>query len=478
MLAFRDGIRATRELPLTPPIASAWQDAFVGTITAGGVNGVATVHPFPLELLPSDWITSQGYYDPATVVDISGNPATRTFDKSFTNLYWPFRLLPDPTTHRVRVLTDRGMFWELGSERIGARGDQCVTSQDCSGQDVCSQGACCAQACDGRCLTCNGAHPGTCEAVPAGAPDPKSTCGTGECAGVCSGNVQESNGFPASSCMYPAGRSCGSGSTCNDGQLSGSACSTTGPGVSCSNGQVTGGGTCATNGPTCVAGPPTAVACGGGLKCADDAHCKPACSSAADCQTPNQICAPDGKSCISDGKVCHNNGECPKFNDCAADGLSCKPDAVLAAATARGVTASTWQPEVSRDPEQLAAYLKTLGYPEDSQGRIVLDTLEMSSAEMRFNPKHKTPVTGFRRCMDHIDQCRFETKKLDECVAAAPRCETDTPWLDDPGGWDCCPGQCLTDYFARRATRSGGQVMVDLSDGACYPHLTEYLEAP
>jgi hypothetical protein len=461
LLWFRDGIRATRELKLLPQPAAGWEDAYVGSVISGGIasQGIATVNPLPMELLPFDLVKPQAFSDPASQTDLSGNPKVVTFDGSFTNLFQPLRFLPDPVSKRIHVLTNRGVFWELGSERVYDVGETCTTSADCKDGTPCQQGVCCNSTCDGSCLTCNGAHPGTCEAMPAGSVDPKDRCGTGECAGVCSGVTQYSNGFPLSACTFTPGRTCGGG-------------------VSCSNGQVTGGGTCATNSPTCVAGPPTPVPCGGGLKCGDDAHCKPGCTSAADCQAPNQICAPDGNSCIPDGKVCHSNVECPKFNDCAPDGKRCTPDAVLVAATARGVTPSTWEPEVSRNPDQLAAYLKAQGFPTDAEGQVFVDTKSTGAMDFVFDPRKKTPVTGFRHCMDRIAQCRFETRKLDECVAGAPRCTSDTPWLDDPGGWDCCPPQCLSEFFTLRANASAADVIIQLSDGACYPHLTEYMEQP
>jgi len=293
--------------------------------------------------------------------------------------------------------------------------------------------------------------------MPAGSVEPKDRCGTGECAGVCSGVTQYSNGFPFSACTFPPARTCGGG-------------------VTCSNGQVTGGGTCATNGPTCVAGSPTPAPCGGGLGCADPTHCKPACTSAADCQTPNQVCAPDGKSCIPDGKVCHSNGECPKFNDCASDGMSCKPDAVLAAATARGVVPSTWEPPQLRTPAEVATELKDAGYTQDEQGRILFDAFAPGGIVPMFDPNAKTPLLGLRSCVYRLLACSVATGDLDACTAGNPRCEGSTPWLGDAAGVDCCPDECLMEYFEARATEPTFESVRKVINGTCYPGLRQYFE--
>ena len=455
LLAFRDGIRGLRELPLLPEPATSFVDSFVGDTDY--VSGGVRVHPFPSELLPLDIVGSQGFHAPGSETLLDGTPTTRSFDRSYANLAWAFRLLPDPTTQRVRVLTNRGNFWELGSERVNDVGEACTTSADCKDGTPCQQGVCCNSTCDGRCLTCNGAHPGTCEAMPAGSVDPKDRCGTGECAGVCSGVTQYSNGFPVSACTFPPARTCGGGATC-------------------SNGQITGGGTCAPNGPTCVAGPPTPAPCGGGLGCADSTHCKPACTSAADCQTPNQICDPDGKSCIPDGKVCHNDAECPKFNDCAANGMSCAPDAVLQAATARGVTPTAWNPPPVRSPDEVAAQLGAAGYTRDDQGRILLDAFAPGGIVPVFDPNAKTPLLGLRSCVYRLLACSFATGDLDACAAGNPRCEGSTPWLGDAAGVDCCPDECLMEYFEERATRPTFESVRKVINGTCYPGLRQYFE--
>jgi len=461
LLLFRDGIRATRELKLLPQPATSWEDAFVGNTVSGGTGGqgIASVNPFPMELLPLALVYPIVYSDLATSTkNGSPSPEVGNLNQQYQNLFWPLRFLPDPVAKRVHVLTDRGVFWELGSERVSDNGGACTTSDDCKDGLPCAQGVCCRGGCNGRCLTCNGAHPGTCEAIATGSVEPLGRCGAGDCAGVCSGVTQFSdNGFPFSACTFPPNRSCGTGATC-------------------SNGQITGSGTCATTGPTCVVGPPTPVSCSGGVKCADGASCKPTCSTPADCQQPNQICSPDGTKCIPDGKRCHNDGECPKFNGCAPDGLSCIPDAVLAEATRRGVTPSTWEAPAVRTSAEIADLLRTAGFRSDDQGRIHFDDFDNGGVASIFDPAEKSPLLGLRSCVYRLEACTFETGNLDACVAAAPRCSSAQPWLGDPAGSDCCPAACLLEYFSQRDGHRDFSSLRNVVDGTCYPGLKTYYE--
>lgn len=454
LLAFRDGIRGLRQLPLLPQPAAAFVDTFVGD--SDYVSGGVRVHPFPSELLPLDIVGSQGFHAPGSETTLGGAPTTRDFDRRFGNLAWAFRLFPDPTMQRVRILTNRGNLWELGSERTSATGEGCTSANDCTKGEVCSQGVCCEQVCDGKCLTCNGAHPGKCEAVPAGSPDPTAQCGAGECAGVCSGQLDEYNGFPHSSCTYPTAKPCGAG-------------------VTCSNGRISGGGSCAATGPVCVATASEPQPCPGGLGCAvDGISCKPVCNAPADCAASNQVCSADGKSCISDGKVCHSDSECPKFNDCEPDGKSCTPDVVLVAANAKGITPSNWQPQFVRTPRQFAQELRDSGLEQDEGGRIRVRS-NLGGLAMLFDPEMNTPLSGMVGCINRLLRCNSETEELDRCVAAAPRCQSDDPWDNDVGGFDCCPVSCLERYFQFDESSDPESNILELMDGDCFPGLGEYM---
>lgn len=83
------------------------------------------------------------------------------------NLWWPFRLLPDRTTGRVRVLTHRGMTWELGFEQAGSLGELCQSNRDCAEGACSAEGVCCDNEVCGTtpCSTCRGTTPGACEPV-------------------------------------------------------------------------------------------------------------------------------------------------------------------------------------------------------------------------------------------------------------------------------------------------------------------------
>lgn len=100
----------------------------------------------------------------------------------------------------------------------------------------------------------------------------------------------------------------------------------------------------------------------------------------------------------------------------------------------------------------------------------------MGGVVLRFDPNRRTPTIGFNNCIDRIQACDALTKSRDACVAAAPRCTSQTPWLDDPGGVDCCPSECLLEYFNWRQNTPPGPAMVGMMHSFCYPGLREYLQ--
>lgn len=447
LLVFRDGPQGLRELRFGVPqpqwekVEEGYGEFFVG--------GRTSVHPHPFELTSAEHVTLQTQTDPLsiqtfeqvllpdgikrTVVPddtplVLPRDSGRVPESLVNNLFWPFRLFPDAVTKRIRVLTHRGAVWELGAELRSGPGDACASSADC-GEGVCSaEGVCCETACQGACYTCNGTHPGKCEPVAAGAPDPFERCGSGECEGVCSGAVS----FSSPRCLYDANRSCG-------------------PDASCSDGMMTPGGHCAANAPTCTSTPDIKVPCAGGFACASDATCKTACTTRTDCTSP--------------------------YAECNLATGSCGPDAVSAQASARGVQPSDWVPPVRRTPVELAQALRDLGFEADDQGRIVFSDFAMAGVSLAFDPHLQTPLTGFRNCMDRITACRVQRGTLDECVAAAPRCVSDTPWADDPAGFDCCPVECLSEYFELREQEAPGRAMISLAESMCYPGMRAYLES-
>jgi hypothetical protein len=464
LLAFRDGVTGMRELHLADlPAQRQWKKTYVGAadpipITGGieviGPNGsqfLTRVHPHPFELLTPEHISMQAITDPASRTDWGGQAKTSQFtdEEWVDNLYWPFRLLPDPVAHRVRVLTHRGAFWEMGSESIQTHGGSCVSKNDCEDGFQCQQGVCCSSGCDGLCQTCNGAHPGTCETMAAG-----SVCQPKKCsAGIITTNAE---------CSASA------------------QCSYTGP----------------------------SQACAGDLSCADSASCKTHCNSSADCQDPSMKCSADGNSCvptrtcnagalygadgskISDcpGKLacadatscrtqCAARTDCADaFTTCSASGAGCIPDHVTQVAANFGVTPTSWKPPFHRTRADVVASLVASGFTPDEKGRFVFEGMTSVGLDLAFDPNLYDPTTGLRSCATRINACFENTSQLDACVAASPRCVSSTPWKNDPGGDDCCPESCLLEYFDKRTTTSAAAALSSMVRGLCYPGMQAILE--
>lgn len=389
--------------------------------------------------------------DPATKTDWGGNPTTSFLsdDELVNNLYWPFRLLSDPTTQRVRILTHRGAFWELGSETTSLKGGTCITANDCADAQNCAQGICCETSCSGVCQTCNGTHPGLCEAKAAG-----SACSSGACA----------------------------------------------------NGILTSAGQCNGTSASCQSGGSVAQPCAGGLTCADSTSCRAHCVSAADCVDPTMMCSADGSACFRptvcrDGVLLQGNDTtgtaCPGgfgcanatsckthcsatadcaggFSECSAGG-ACVPDSVSRAAASIGIQPTTWKPRAHHTRAEIVDALKDAGYEPDDAGRFLFDDLSVGGVMPAYDPSLADPTTGLRSCVRRIDACDVATSKLDECVAGAPRCVSSTPWKNDPAGDDCCPESCLLEYFDARKTETPEAAISDVVRGMCYPGLQSFL---
>lgn len=438
LLAFRDHFIGTQRLELSvPPEERTWQ-----RLPLGGAADPSEMtfprpatHLYPFELTGSEMLLLSGLTDIATATRPNSSEPPGVSPTSYEDLFlqpqWPFRLLADVTRSRVRLLTHRGAMWDLGNEPTRSLGEECTTTADC-GVGNCVTGVCCdnAQCGVNPCTTCRGANLGVCGPVEAGAPEPKGLCGSGECAAVCSGVLRTPiNGAPASTCIYPSNRPCG-------------------PAPVCSGGTFTPQRHCSTSANSCVS--VATAACAGALGCANSTSCKSTCTSRLDCQSP--------------------------YNKCSASGSSCVADSASVLATQRGVTPATWTPAVRRSPAQVAELLKQAGFTEDAEGRILLDDLTMAGVTPAFDPNLKTPVTGFRACMGRIYACRAtSTNNNDRCVAAMPRCASSTPW-DDPAGFDCCPEECLAEYFTTRATQDLNLALLNLAHSECYPGLAEYME--
>jgi hypothetical protein len=130
-----------------------------------------------------------------------------------------------------------------------------------------------------------------------------------------------------------------------------------------------------------------------------------------------------------------------------------------------------------RTQEEIADILVSQGLYRDEQGRVRFPNLTFSGIEWAFDPSLTSPLEALTSCLMRIELCAMSTTfSVDECVAATPRCITETPWLNDPGGNDCCPLACLQDYFDRREAGDGEAVALNhFRTSDCFPGLEEYL---
>jgi len=190
--------------------------------------------------------------------------------------------------------------------------------------------------------------------------------------------------------------------------------------------------------------------CPGNVTCANASSCRSGCTSRTDCSSYSATCSLAQNICV--------------------------PDAVSVAAQAQGITPSTWTPEVHRTPNEVAALIQQAGVTIDDAGRAVFDELSASGLTPVFDPSLKNPVVGFNYCLTRIQGCSQATNgDLDGCIAVAPRCVSSSPWQDDPAGFDCCPESCLLEYLTDRKTSDAPTSMLEMSDSACYPGLTTFL---
>jgi hypothetical protein len=488
VLTFRGEPFDTMEIKLdAPPASRAWTNTLIGQgsliepvrpeppqyesdMSPGGWYA----NPWPLEIWSTERFREQTFFDPATAVQENGQPYTQNVPKDVIRLVWPFKLLADTLRQRTLLLSHRGTIWQLGGEAPRGIGDACTTVSDCGDGVACVRGKCSAgnlgdvcdnsrqcanfaagafcidgvccntDLCNLACNTCVGSNPGHCEALPAGTPDPRPRtgydgyrCDGVGCNKVCPGNSLTisneqivANDFRPHCIFPPEPRFCG-------------------PAESCENGTYQGKGSCETNSRTCLV--PSPVACAGGLGCASGTQCR------ANPGDPG----------------CQTRGDCGPYSTCNTSQV-CVPDATSVVVTQRGLTPSPWTPTTRTTPSDLANLLHSAGFERDAAGRIVFEA-EFGGVALAFDPNLKTPVTGFRYCLDRIQACFANTHTMDECVAAAPRCVNDLP-VDDPGGFDCCPEACLLEYFDRRTTEASAQAIQSLVRGTCYPGMQNYLE--
>lgn len=176
-----------------------------------------------------------------------------------------------------------------GKKPLGAK---CGKTDECE-SNFCADGVCCAQACDGACLSCNSVgSPGECLPIANGKTDPRKICkddGASACktSGVCDGK--------GGCALYASGTACTTPSCSGNSALPASTCN--------------GSGSCVQS---------AAIPCGS-IKCAAGV-CPRDCATSNDCVNPNQ-CSAGSCGLKEAGQGCGGNGECR--SGVCADSVCC-----------------------------------------------------------------------------------------------------------------------------------------------------------
>jgi hypothetical protein len=111
------------------------------------------------------------------------------------------------------------------------------------------------------------------------------------------------------------------------------------------------------------------------------------------------------------------------------------------------------------------------GLPKDEQGRPTL--IKTPGASLVLEKKEPSPVQAVARCSVLLTKCVEPGKRdLDACFMSAPRCATDTPWLEKT---PCCPAACAQRYENER--RAGNPPLAAYDNvlfgaASCFPGLT------
>ena len=94
-----------------------------------------------------------------------------------------------------------------------------------------------------------------------------------------------------------------------------------------------------------------------------------------------------------------------------------------------------------------------------------------SGPQLVMKPDHRSPVVTYKTCSALIMGCASHSGTVDGCVEVVPRCDGDTPWLDDQ---DCCPSSCVGQYASLRGLGlnvAEAFTTVFVHDTTCFPGL-------
>ena len=153
-----------------------------------------------------------------------------------------------------------------------------------------------------------------------------------------------------------------------------------------------------------------------------------------------------------DGTVCSDGNPCTRGDVCTVGKCTGAPGGCITAAT--------------RPP--LSAWYQ-LPLTQTDAGTLVL--MKLPGVSLQIDPHRSGWVTALADCTAMIVHCYAPpTPSLDDCVAAAPACATNTPWTEPQ---TCCPTVCATAY---QSARAGGQDALTafrntylVSHGGCFP---------
>jgi hypothetical protein len=151
-------------------------------------------------------------------------------------------------------------------------------------------------------------------------------------------------------------------------------------------------------------------------------------------------------------------------------------DSATVAANAFGVTPVDVKLPRYKPISEMADELADAGYPRVDGGGVAIPTISFGGIVGVVDPSHRTPAMSYRACVNYLAVCMQATKKVDGCVASAPRCVTSTPWLGDPAGDDCCPESCLAEYFVDRQTMGPSEALGRWRTSGCYPSEPGYYD--
>lgn len=125
----------------------------------------------------------------------------------------------------------------------------------------------------------------------------------------------------------------------------------------------------------------------------------------------------------------------------------------------------------SRTGELAKMKAATAALPKNDAGMPILMAIGSASLGIDLN-RAEDGFSVLAQCTGLVTDCLDPTKnrQLDDCMASAPVCATDKPWLEPTF---CCPKKCVEAYAAARCKgRKDLEAMTDLisQQPSCSPN--------